>query len=175
MCQGLSPGTAQKDATNRHAALPAVRGSRQRCVSSGEPAAYRSYQALAALGRSLRVEVAIEIRPSLDPVAVHGPLRDAEGGRDLLLLHAAKVSAFDHLPLARLEPFKRFVEDENVVGIELTDPGPVGQRRALPVAAAPLGCLAVARVIDQNLPHGARGEGEEVGLVPSDHRATAEL
>ena len=124
---------------------------------------------------ALRIEVAVEPRPRLEPVAMHGPLGDPQRRRDLLLLHPPEEPALHHLTLARVEPAERVVEREHAVGIELAGPGAVGEGGALPVAAAALGGLPVAGVVHQHLPHRPGGDREEVGAVARGQGGAAEL
>jgi len=117
-------------------------------------------------------------RFSSQPVALDRPSGDRKRFRGFLFGIPRKVAAFDDLQqsgLLGLEAFKRFVDREKLfhmrvnrdlvrIEIEMRPPGPSFQTAAL------------ARAIDDDLTHGARGNGEEmIAISPAYLRGIHEL
>ena len=80
------------------------------------------------------------------------------------ILQTAEEAVLDDLPLARLEPLQRIVQGQHLLGAKVHRVVAVAKGGLLPLPT-PLGRLPTARVVHQDLPHGAGRDGQEVRAV----------
>src|ERR1051326_7183068 len=107
--------------------------------------------ALGGPGRAVSgVQLAQQKEAGLQPIAFHGPRRDAEGFGDVPLRESAEEPHLDDSSQPFVESgqaVQRLVDSEDVVELQLERRVLVGQRDAC-VAAAPLRCSPTSRKID---------------------------
>lgn len=88
------------------------------------------------------------------------------------LLHPREEAVLRHLPLPRLEPLERLVQRQDLVALHLNRRVCLAQGGLFP-AASSLHRGALAVPVDQQLPHRAGADGEEVGPAFGSQRAAA--
>ena len=120
----------------------------------------------ARAARRSPVQLLVQPPTRLDPVALHGPLRDSERLPGLLRREPAEVPAHHHLaqpPVQLGESVQRFVQREQRVaagrGRRI-----LGQRHVVQLAPSP-GRLAASGVVHQDPAHRQRRGAEEVRPV----------
>ena len=113
------------------------------------------------------------VQPGLGepPVPFDRGLGDPQHLGRFLVVHAAEVAQFDDLAAAGIDLRERLqrVVERDELRRALVRHGRLAVERDVPVLAAALAGRPLARVVDEDVAHHLRGDGEEVGAVLPVH------